>query len=121
MWHIAIQERQLEDLQKSAQDQAVAGRKCLRARAAKQLLREEEALEKAERNRLLRVRYVAGTCRVGGPPETHPCPTPSVPPLPLLDLTSTFPSHSCSGCPRGSVPALPRGTAPTRGLLFGGS
>uniref|UniRef100_G1M4L0 Cilia- and flagella-associated protein 74 n=1 Tax=Ailuropoda melanoleuca TaxID=9646 RepID=G1M4L0_AILME len=56
MWHIAIQERQLEDLQKSAQDQAVAGRKCLRARAAKQLLREEEALEKAERNRLLRVR-----------------------------------------------------------------
>ncbi|XP_045659410.1 cilia- and flagella-associated protein 74 [Ursus americanus] len=56
VWHIAIQERQLEDLQKSAQDEAVAGRKCLHAQAAQQLRREEEALEKAERNRLLRVR-----------------------------------------------------------------
>lgn len=44
----------------------MAGRKCLHAQAAQQLRREEEALEKAERNRLLRVRYVAGTCQWGG-------------------------------------------------------
>ncbi|XP_034875869.1 cilia- and flagella-associated protein 74 [Mirounga leonina] len=56
MWHIAIQEGQLEDGPKSAQEEEVAGRKHLREQAAKQLRKEEEALEKAERNRLLRVR-----------------------------------------------------------------
>ncbi|XP_073759595.1 cilia- and flagella-associated protein 74 isoform X3 [Callorhinus ursinus] len=51
MWHIAIQERPLKDGPKSAQEEEVAGRKRLQEQAAK----EEEALEKAERNRLLRV------------------------------------------------------------------
>nr|XP_012420297.1 PREDICTED: cilia- and flagella-associated protein 74 [Odobenus rosmarus divergens] len=52
MWHIALRERQLKDGPKSAQEEEVAGRKRLQEQAAK----EEEALEKAERNRLLRVR-----------------------------------------------------------------
>ncbi|XP_047580297.1 cilia- and flagella-associated protein 74 [Lutra lutra] len=56
MWHVAIQERQLEDAWKSAREEEAAGRKHLREQAAKQLRREEEAAEKAERNRLLRVR-----------------------------------------------------------------
>lgn len=56
MWHVAIQERQLEGAQKSALEEEAAGRKHLREQAAKQLRREEAASEKAERNRLLRVR-----------------------------------------------------------------
>ncbi|XP_027438163.2 cilia- and flagella-associated protein 74 isoform X3 [Zalophus californianus] len=52
MWHIAIQERPLKDGPKSAQEEEVAGRKRLQEQAAK----EEAALEKAERNRLLRAR-----------------------------------------------------------------
>ncbi|XP_045331266.1 cilia- and flagella-associated protein 74 isoform X3 [Leopardus geoffroyi] len=56
MWHIAIQKGRLEDVQASAQEEEAAARKGLRAHAAEQLHREEEALKKAERNRLLRVR-----------------------------------------------------------------
>ncbi|XP_025768060.1 cilia- and flagella-associated protein 74 [Puma concolor] len=56
MWHIAIQKGQLEDVQASAQEEEAAARKGLRAHAAEQLPREEEALKKAERTRLLRVR-----------------------------------------------------------------
>ncbi|XP_047729020.1 cilia- and flagella-associated protein 74 isoform X3 [Prionailurus viverrinus] len=56
VWHIAIQKGQLEDVQASAQEEEAAARKGLRAHAAEQLHREEEALKKAERNRLLRVR-----------------------------------------------------------------
>uniref|UniRef100_A0ABI8AG12 Cilia and flagella associated protein 74 n=1 Tax=Felis catus TaxID=9685 RepID=A0ABI8AG12_FELCA len=56
MWHIAIQKGQLEDVQASAQEEEAAARKGLRAHAAEQLHREEEAVKKAERNRLLRVR-----------------------------------------------------------------
>ncbi|XP_042852208.1 cilia- and flagella-associated protein 74 isoform X1 [Panthera tigris] len=56
MWHIAIQKGQLEDVQSSAQEEEAAARKGLRVHAAEQLHREEEALKKAERNRLLRVR-----------------------------------------------------------------
>lgn len=55
MWNIAIQERQLEDAQKSAQEEE-AGRKHLREQGAKQLCREEVATEKVERDWLLRVR-----------------------------------------------------------------
>ncbi|XP_040314683.1 cilia- and flagella-associated protein 74 isoform X5 [Herpailurus yagouaroundi] len=55
-WHIAIQKGQLEDVQASAQEEEAAARKGLRAHAAEQLPREEEALKKAERTRLLRVR-----------------------------------------------------------------
>ncbi|XP_030619822.1 cilia- and flagella-associated protein 74 [Delphinapterus leucas] len=47
MWHIEIQERQLEDARKSARAEAPAARKCLQERGAS---------GKAERNRLLRVR-----------------------------------------------------------------
>ncbi|XP_061043163.1 cilia- and flagella-associated protein 74 [Eubalaena glacialis] len=47
MWHIEIQERQLEDTRKSARAEAPAARRCLRERGAS---------GKAERNRLLRVR-----------------------------------------------------------------
>ncbi|XP_039104352.1 cilia- and flagella-associated protein 74 isoform X2 [Hyaena hyaena] len=56
MWHIEIQKGQLEDVHKSAQEEEAATRKGLRAHAAKQLHREEGALKKAERTRLLRVR-----------------------------------------------------------------
>ncbi|XP_029071749.1 cilia- and flagella-associated protein 74 [Monodon monoceros] len=48
MWHIEIQERQLEDARKSARAEAPAARKCLQERGAS---------GKAERNRLLRVRF----------------------------------------------------------------
>ncbi|XP_023981408.1 cilia- and flagella-associated protein 74 [Physeter macrocephalus] len=47
MWHVEIQERQLEDARKSARAEAPAARKCLGERGAS---------GKAERNRLLRVR-----------------------------------------------------------------
>uniref|UniRef100_A0A8C0HU32 Cilia- and flagella-associated protein 74 n=1 Tax=Balaenoptera musculus TaxID=9771 RepID=A0A8C0HU32_BALMU len=47
MWHIEIQERQLEDARKSARAEAPAARRCLPERGAS---------GKAERNRLLRVR-----------------------------------------------------------------
>ncbi|XP_007449036.1 PREDICTED: uncharacterized protein LOC103080454 [Lipotes vexillifer] len=47
MWHIEIQERQLEDACRSARVEAPAARKCLQERGAS---------GKAERNRLLRVR-----------------------------------------------------------------
>ncbi|CAK7318225.1 Cilia- and flagella-associated protein 74 [Vulpes lagopus] len=57
MWHLAIQEGQLEDVRKSAQEEEVTSRKYLREQAAKQLRKEEEASEKIKRNRLLRVRH----------------------------------------------------------------
>ncbi|VFV46443.1 Hypothetical predicted protein [Lynx pardinus] len=56
MWRIAIQKGQLEDVQASAQEEEAAARKGLRAHTSEQLHREEEALKKAERNRLLTVR-----------------------------------------------------------------
>ncbi|XP_072676155.1 cilia- and flagella-associated protein 74 isoform X2 [Canis lupus baileyi] len=56
MWHLAIQEGQLEDVRKSAQEEEVTSRKYLREQVAKQLHKEEEASEKIKRNRLLRVR-----------------------------------------------------------------
>uniref|UniRef100_A0A8C2XUE9 Cilia- and flagella-associated protein 74 n=1 Tax=Capra hircus TaxID=9925 RepID=A0A8C2XUE9_CAPHI len=56
LWQIEVQEGQLEDARKSAQEEAAAARRGLQERAAKQLDREMGASEKAERNRLLRAR-----------------------------------------------------------------
>ena len=81
MWHIAIQKGQLEDVQASAQEEEAAARKGLRAHAAEQLHREEEAVKKAERNRLLRVRWVARTC--GGPQPFSRASSSVAPPEPL--------------------------------------
>ncbi|MXQ81779.1 hypothetical protein E5288_WYG004883 [Bos mutus] len=66
LWQIEVQEGQLEDARKSAQEEAAAARRGLQERAAKQLHREMGASGKAERNRLLRAR----TC--SHPP--HPPP-----------------------------------------------
>ncbi|XP_057355599.1 cilia- and flagella-associated protein 74 isoform X3 [Manis pentadactyla] len=56
MWHIEIQEGRLEGVRKRAQEEATSARRCLQVQAARRLHREEEALVKVERNRLLRVR-----------------------------------------------------------------
>ncbi|XP_006044726.1 cilia- and flagella-associated protein 74 isoform X1 [Bubalus bubalis] len=56
LWQIEVQEGQLEDARKSAQEEAAAARRGLQERAAKQLHREMEASGKAEGNRLLRAR-----------------------------------------------------------------
>ncbi|KAG5202415.1 hypothetical protein JEQ12_003805 [Ovis aries] len=56
LWQIEVQEGQLEDARKSAQEEAAAARRGLQERAAKQLDREMGASEKAEQNRLLRAR-----------------------------------------------------------------
>lgn len=56
MWHIEIQKGQFEDIQKSSQEQAEAKGRLLQGQAAQQLRQEKEALGKAERNQLLRVR-----------------------------------------------------------------
>ncbi|XP_068841854.1 cilia- and flagella-associated protein 74 [Capricornis sumatraensis] len=56
LWQIEVQEGQLEDARKSAQEEAAAARRGLQERAARQLDREMGASEKAERNRLLRAR-----------------------------------------------------------------
>ncbi|KAM9706014.1 cilia- and flagella-associated protein 74 [Dama dama] len=56
LWQIEVQEGQLEDTRKSAQEEAAAARRGLQERAAKQLHREMGASRKAERNRLLRAR-----------------------------------------------------------------
>uniref|UniRef100_A0A4W2HR74 Cilia and flagella associated protein 74 n=1 Tax=Bos indicus x Bos taurus TaxID=30522 RepID=A0A4W2HR74_BOBOX len=56
LWQIEVQEGQLEDARKSAQEEAAAARRGLQERAAKQLHREMGASGKAERNRLLRAR-----------------------------------------------------------------
>ncbi|KAB0343535.1 hypothetical protein FD754_020461 [Muntiacus muntjak] len=56
LWQIEVQEGQLEDARKSAQEEAAAARRGLQERAAKQLHREMGASRKAERNRLLRAR-----------------------------------------------------------------
>ncbi|KAM5266866.1 cilia- and flagella-associated protein 74 isoform 2-T2 [Hipposideros larvatus] len=59
MWHIEIQEGQLEGVRESARAQAEATRRCLQARAAEQLGKEKEAWAKAEKSRRLRVRRSA--------------------------------------------------------------
>lgn len=116
MWHIEIQKGQLEDVHKSAQEEEAATRKGLWAHGAKQLHREEGALKKAERSRLLRVRWVVdppgrwplsvrGPARdpprvparrvLPAPPPAHPTPwTPAGPPVQVHQV------HGC--CQPGS-------------------
>lgn len=56
MWHIEIQEGRLEAEWESAQEELEATRGRRQVQGAKQLLREEQAERKAERNQLLRAR-----------------------------------------------------------------
>ncbi|ELV14161.1 hypothetical protein TREES_T100021106 [Tupaia chinensis] len=56
MWHVEMEEEQCKDFQKSKQEEAEEARRCFQAHADQQLRREKEALGKAERNRLLRIR-----------------------------------------------------------------
>uniref|UniRef100_A0A0D9S8W3 Uncharacterized protein n=1 Tax=Chlorocebus sabaeus TaxID=60711 RepID=A0A0D9S8W3_CHLSB len=56
MWHIEIQEGRLEAFRTADREEAEAAGQRLQVRAARQLCREQEALGKMERNRLLRIR-----------------------------------------------------------------
>ncbi|XP_008587086.1 PREDICTED: uncharacterized protein KIAA1751-like, partial [Galeopterus variegatus] len=56
MWHIEIKERQFEALRKSVQEEREAMGRRLQVHAADLLRQEQEAVGKAERNRLLRIR-----------------------------------------------------------------
>ncbi|XP_050641690.1 cilia- and flagella-associated protein 74 isoform X2 [Macaca thibetana thibetana] len=56
MWHIEIQEGRLEAFRTADREEAEAAGRRLQVRAARQLCREQEALGKMERNRLLRIR-----------------------------------------------------------------
>lgn len=58
MWHIEIQKMQFEDIQKSAQEKAMAASRCLQAKAIKQLRQEEVAMARRARVKLLRTRQV---------------------------------------------------------------
>lgn len=90
MWHMEIQEGQLADVRRTVQEQAEAARRSLQTRADEQLRREEEAYRKAERNRLLRIRWAAparGPClatssRLSGVPPTGAPPLPRRSPAP---------------------------------------
>ncbi|XP_053433112.1 cilia- and flagella-associated protein 74 [Nycticebus coucang] len=56
MWHIELEQGQLEDFRKSDAKQVQASRQHLQERAVRQLSWEKEAVGKAERTQLLRVR-----------------------------------------------------------------
>uniref|UniRef100_A0A2I3TGG2 Cilia- and flagella-associated protein 74 n=1 Tax=Pan troglodytes TaxID=9598 RepID=A0A2I3TGG2_PANTR len=56
MWHIEIQEGRLEAFRTADREEVEATGRRLQVRAAEQLCREQEALGKVERNRLLRIR-----------------------------------------------------------------
>uniref|UniRef100_A0A2K6G719 Cilia and flagella associated protein 74 n=1 Tax=Propithecus coquereli TaxID=379532 RepID=A0A2K6G719_PROCO len=56
MWHIELQQGQLEDFRKSNQEKTEAAGKYCQVHAAQQLCREKAAMEKAEKNQLLRLR-----------------------------------------------------------------
>ncbi|XP_069935504.1 cilia- and flagella-associated protein 74 isoform X8 [Oryctolagus cuniculus] len=56
LWHIEMEEGRFEDAWKPYQEQAKAAERFREARGAQQLRREKEALGKAERDQLLRVR-----------------------------------------------------------------
>lgn len=87
MWHMEIQEGQLADVRRTVQEQAEAARRSLQMRADEQLRQEKEAYRKAERNRLLRIRWAAsarGPClatssRLWGPTDWSPAPSPPEP------------------------------------------
>lgn len=77
MWHMEIQEGQLADVRRTVQEQAEAARRSLQMRADEQLRQEKEAYRKAERNRLLRIRWAAPA---RGPLPGHFLPLVGVPP-----------------------------------------
>lgn len=56
MWHIEIQKGLFEDVRKHHEEEAEARQRSLKVHSAQQLQKEKEALEKSERNRLLRAR-----------------------------------------------------------------
>ncbi|XP_069320773.1 cilia- and flagella-associated protein 74 [Eulemur rufifrons] len=56
MWHVELQQGQLEDFRKSNREEAEAAERYLQVHAAQQLRREKAAVEKAERNQRLRMR-----------------------------------------------------------------
>ncbi|XP_051027663.1 cilia- and flagella-associated protein 74 [Acomys russatus] len=56
MWHIEMQKGQFEEVRKHSEEEAEARQRSLEVHAAQQLQKEKEALEKVERNRLLRAR-----------------------------------------------------------------
>ena len=56
MWHIEIQKGQFEDVRKHHEAEAEARQRGLEVHSARQLQREREAMEKSEKNRLLRAR-----------------------------------------------------------------
>ncbi|XP_045404684.1 cilia- and flagella-associated protein 74 isoform X2 [Lemur catta] len=56
MWHVELQQGQLEDFRKSNREEAEAAERYLQVHATRQLRREKAAVEKAERNQRLRVR-----------------------------------------------------------------
>lgn len=56
MWHIEIQKGQFEDVRKHHEEEAEARQRGLEIHSAQQLQKEKKAMEKSERNRLLRAR-----------------------------------------------------------------
>uniref|UniRef100_A0A8C9DMG8 Cilia- and flagella-associated protein 74 n=1 Tax=Prolemur simus TaxID=1328070 RepID=A0A8C9DMG8_PROSS len=56
MWHVELQQGQLEDFRKSNREEAEAAERYFQVHATRQLHREKAAVEKAERNQRLRVR-----------------------------------------------------------------
>lgn len=85
MWHMEIQEGQLADVRRTVQEQAEAARRSLQMRADEQLRQEKEAYRKAERNRLLRIRWAA--------PARGPVPRPFPAGAPPPPLRSPGPTH----------------------------
>ncbi|XP_062049239.1 LOW QUALITY PROTEIN: cilia- and flagella-associated protein 74 [Lepus europaeus] len=57
LWHIEMEKGQFEDALEAYQEQAEAAGRFRQARGAQQLRREKEALGKAERDQLLRIRW----------------------------------------------------------------
>lgn len=98
MWHLETQERQLQDVWKSVREEAAATGRCLRERTAKQLRQETEAAGKAERNQLLRVRWVPA------PPSPSLATSSPCPPAPQLNPLSL----TLLPCPGRSLGARPR-------------
>lgn len=123
MWHMEIQEGQLADVRRTVQEQAEAARRSLQMRADEQLRQEKEAYRKAERNRLLRIRWAAPA---RGPLPGHFLPLVGVPPTgaPPPPLRSPGPTDlpaspaSPARFPLQLLPLLPR-PSPFPSLLPG--
>lgn len=116
MWHMEIQEGRLADVRRTVQEQAEAARRSLQMRADEQLRQEKEAYRKAERNRLLRIRWaapargprLATSSRLSGSHRLEPRPHPSGARAPLtsLPVPPVLPASrsSCCPCSPGPVP-----------------